>query len=71
MAPVEDVPTPLRPYALNAVIRCIHNTTPDKCAVCNGYVRWLSADERRISRALRDPDSVRREFWREVKGCAS
>ena len=60
--------TPLRPYAVNAVIRCIHAKTSDTCAVCNGYARWLAADEGRISRAQRNPEGVRREFWRAVLG---
>ncbi len=60
--------TPLRSYAVNAVVRCIHDTTPDKCAVCSGYARWLGSDEARLSRAQRDPEAARREFWREVKG---
>lgn len=60
--------TPLRPYAVNAVIRCIHGMTSDECAVCSGYVRWLMADEDRFRRARANPEAVRREFWRAVKG---
>jgi hypothetical protein len=66
--PIGYTATPLRPYAVNAVVRCIHNTTPDKCAVCSGYVRWLGSDEARLSRAQRDPEATRREFWHEVRG---
>jgi hypothetical protein len=68
VAPTAESATPLRPYAVNAVVRCIHSTTPDKCAVCSGYVRWLGSDEARLSRAQRDPEAARREFWREVRG---
>ncbi len=71
VAPTEHTATRLRGYAVNAVVRCIHNTTPDRCAVCSGYVRWLSSDEERLSRAQRDPEATRREFWREVKGAPS
>jgi hypothetical protein len=67
-ASVGDTATPLRPYAVNAVVRCIHSTTPDKCAVCSGYARWLGSDEARLSSAQRDPEAARREFWREVRG---
>jgi hypothetical protein len=51
-----------------AVTRCIHGTTSDKCAVCSGYARWLITDEARIRRAEANPEAVRREFWREVRG---
>jgi hypothetical protein len=63
-----DVATPLRPYAVNAVVRCIHGATEERCAVCSGYVRWLTADEERLSRAQNNPEAVRREFWRLVLG---
>ncbi len=69
--PIKDTATPLRGYAVNAVVRCIHNTTPDRCAVCSGYARWLGSNEARLLRAQRDPEAVRREFWREAKGGAS
>ncbi len=46
-----------------APVRCIHDTTPDECAVCSGYVRWLIEDEGRLRRAQADPEGVRREFW--------
>lgn len=46
-----DSATPLRPYAVNAVIRCIHRLPSEACAVCSGYVRWLIADEERVRRA--------------------
>lgn len=59
------------PRTVSEVVRCIHNTTPNECALCSGYVRWLNADEHRIERALHNPDKVRRDFWREVKGDAS
>ncbi len=71
VAPIGDTTTPLRSYAVNAVVRCIHSTTPDRCAVCSGYVRWLGSDEARLLRAQRDLEAVRREFWREVRGGAS
>jgi hypothetical protein len=63
-----DGATRLRGYAVNAVVRCIHGTTPDACQVCNGYARWLIADEDRLRRAQARPEEVRREFWRSVKG---
>lgn len=52
-------------------LRCIHDTNPDACGVCSGYARWLIADEGRLRRAQADPDGVRREFWRAVRGGAS
>ncbi len=61
-----DVATPLRPYAVNAVIRCIHGTTEERCALCSGYVRWLIADEERLRRAQNNPEAARREFWRQA-----
>jgi hypothetical protein len=51
-----------------ASTRCIHGTTFDKCAVCSGYVRWLVGDEDRLRRAQANPETVRREFWRAVRG---
>jgi hypothetical protein len=49
-------------------VQCIHDLTEDECAVCSGYVKWLIADESRLHRAQRDPEGVRREFWRDVRG---
>jgi hypothetical protein len=60
--------TPLRPYAVNAVIRCIHDMSPDACGVCSGYARWLIEDEGRLRRAQAAPEEVRREFWRTKRG---
>lgn len=51
-----------------APVCCIHNTQPDECAVCSGYVRWLIADENRIRRMQANPEAVWREFWRSVRG---
>ena len=62
-----DGATPLRPYAVNAVVQCIHGTTPDACLVCNGYTRWLVEDEGRFRRARDNPEEVRREFWRSAR----
>ncbi len=66
--PPSPVASSTRPTSDGAVVRCIHNTTPDKCAVCSGYARWLIADGARLARAQANPEAVRREFWREVKG---
>jgi len=52
----------------NRSVRCIHDLTQDQCAVCSGYVKWLIAAESRLQRAQRDPEGVRREFWRDVRG---
>ena len=61
--PAEDTAhTPLRPNAVNAVIRCIHRLTEDSCAVCSGYVRWLMANEGRLGRAQAKPEATRREY---------
>ena len=61
--PSEDTArTPLRPNAVNAVIRCIHRLTEDSCAVCSGYVRWLIANERSLRRAQANPEATRREY---------
>ena len=62
---IESAVGPLHPDAVN---RCIHGTTEDKCQICSGYVRWLIADETRFSRAQHDPEAVRKEFWCLVKG---
>jgi hypothetical protein len=62
--------TPLRPYAVNAVIQCIHGMKPRTCGVCSGYARWLGEDEGRLRRARMRPEEARREFWRLVKGGA-
>ncbi len=51
-----------------AAVRCIHDTTPDACQVCNGYARWLIADPDRLRRAQARPEEVRREFWRAAGG---
>jgi hypothetical protein len=63
-----DSATPLRPYAVNAVIPCIHGMKAHSCGVCSGYARWLIEDERRLRRAQASPEEVRREFWRSVRG---
>ena len=61
--PSEDTArTPLRPNAVNAVIRCIHRLTEDSCAVCSGYVRWLIANERSLRHAQANPEATRREY---------
>lgn len=65
----ENRPTNLRTTNLtnltgSASVRCLHRMSSDKCAVCNGYVRWLVADEGRMRRAQANPEAVRREFWR-------
>ena len=46
---------------------CIHDTTPEKCCLCNGYVRWLIAEEGRLERAQANPEFARREFWRYMQ----
>jgi hypothetical protein len=53
-----------------AAVRCIHDTTPDACAVCNGYARWLIADPDRLRRAQARPEEVRREYWRSARGAS-
>lgn len=53
--------TPIR-HADKTDKRCIHETTPDECAACSGYAKWLIADEGRLRRARSDPEGVRREF---------
>ena len=58
--------TPLRPYAVNAVIQCIHSMKPSTCGVCSGYARWLGEDEGRLRRARMRPEEARREFWRSI-----
>src|SRR5215203_4426614 len=58
--------TPLRPYAVNAVIQCIHSLEESICGVCSGYARWLAEDEGRLRRAQARPEEARREFWRSV-----
>ncbi len=69
VSPPAETGTPLRPYAVNAVVRCIHDNAPDACAVCSGYVRWLSAGgDGRVAEAQRDPEAARRAFWRSMKG---
>ncbi len=64
--PPQTARTPLRPNAVNAVIRCIHGLTEDSCAVCSGYVRWLIADEGRVLEAYRDPEGARRRYWQSL-----
>src|SRR5215212_6267376 len=49
-------------------VSCIHGMAQDDCAVCSGYVCWLIADEGRLRRAHADPEGMRREFWRSVRG---
>ena len=65
-----DEATLLRPYAVNAVIQCIHGISPSACGVCSGYARWLAEDDDRLRRAQTRPEEVRREFWRLMKGSA-
>jgi hypothetical protein len=60
------VAVPLFTYTGEAPVTCVHETTVERCAVCNGFVRWLIADDARMSRARVDPEGVRREFWRMV-----
>jgi hypothetical protein len=59
--PSEPLPvepgTPLRPYAVNAVIRCIHGKARDECAVCSGYARWLIAGGRADRKGASEPGS--------------
>ncbi len=61
-SPEDTAHTPLRPNAVNAVIRCIHGLTKDSCGVCSGYVRWLMANEGRLRRAQANPEATRREY---------
>lgn len=56
------------PAGAASVVRCIHRMASDECAVCSGYVRWLIADEDRLRRMQANPEVVRREFWRSVRG---
>jgi len=51
-----------------AVVGCIHGTSVESCAVCSGYARWLANDEGRLRKAQSNPEAVRREFWRAVRG---
>jgi hypothetical protein len=68
VAPPSDTATPLRGNAVNAVIACIHDLHPDRCAVCNGYARWLIAGgAERIQEAGRDPAAARRRYWRLIE----
>ena len=64
--PSQTARTPLRPNAVNAVIRCIHRLTEEECAVCSGYVRWLITDEDRVLEAYRDPEGARRRYWQSI-----
>lgn len=61
-------PTPPNLRAGDPDVTCIHETTVDRCAVCSGFVRWVIADDARMNRAQVDPEAVRQEFWRAVKG---
>jgi hypothetical protein len=48
---------------------CIHELTPRKCAVCNGYARWLVAGgEARIEEARNRPEGMRRLYWQLIEG---
>jgi len=52
-----------------AAERCIHELPLDRCAVCNGYARWLVAGgEERLSEARSSPESTRRLYWRLIDG---
>jgi hypothetical protein len=56
---------------LTAPERCIHEMAPKKCAVCNGYVRWLIAGgAARIEEARNSPEASRRLYWRLIEGGA-
>ena len=46
---------------------CIHDATPDKCCVCNGYAKWLLASEGRLERAQANPEASRQEFRRYME----
>jgi hypothetical protein len=60
-----------RPYAVNAVSRCKHETEPEKCAVCSGYARWLIAGgDARLQKARHNTEAARRRYWREVRGAS-
>jgi hypothetical protein len=49
--------------------RCIHERAPKKCAVCNGYARWLIAGgTARIEAARNRPEGTRRLYWRLIEG---
>jgi hypothetical protein len=73
--------TTLRPTTLTTLIEsenhekrsvvCIHSLEPDACAVCSGYVRWLIADDSRISAARSDPEAMRRRYRASPKGGAA
>jgi hypothetical protein len=79
VVPSSQVPTATSPadkhdydittYDINDfVTRCIHDLAEDVCAVCNGYVRWLIEDEKRLQAACRDPEEARRYYRRLVEG---
>ncbi len=73
--------TTLRPTTLTTLIEsekdekrnvvCIHSLEPDACAVCSGYVRWLIADESRISSARSNPEAMRQRYRASLKGGAA
>ena len=69
VVPTSDTATRLRGDAVNAVNDCIHDLPPDRCAVCNGYARWLIAGgEERLTEARSSPESSRRLYWRLIEG---
>jgi hypothetical protein len=48
---------------------CIHELAPEKCAVCNGYARWLIAGgATRIEEARSSPEATRRLYWQLIDG---
>jgi len=49
--------------------RCVHELAPKKCAVCNGYARWLIAGgAARIEEARSSPEGTRRLYWQLIEG---
>jgi hypothetical protein len=49
--------------------RCMHEMAPKKCAVCNGYARWLIAGgAARIAQARSSPEGTRRLYWQLIDG---
>ncbi len=51
--------------------RCLHEMAPKKCAVCNGYARWLMAGgAARIKEARNSPEGSRRLYWQLIEGGA-
>jgi hypothetical protein len=54
---------------LIAADRCMHELAPARCAVCNGYARWLVAGgEARMEEARSRPEGTRRLYWRLIEG---